>query len=113
MIFEIRNYHFDPELFPAYQKWAADEAIPHLSQHLDVLGFWVTTDDPAEILGRPQDELGVANVTWIIRWDDLEQRNSVLPGLFESPEWADIFSRVPGGMESYQRIEAKFAKALA
>ena len=113
MIYEIRNYHFDPSLFPAYQKWAANEAIPHLARKLDLVGFWVSTSDSPEILGQPHDALGVANVTWIIRWNDLEQRASVLPPIFASPEWGEIFSRVPGGMESYRRIEAKFAESLA
>ena len=112
MIYEIRNYHFEPELSSAYKKWAVDEAIPHLSRKLDIVGFWVSTSDPPEVLGQPHDALGVANVTWIIRWDDLEQRGSVLPPIFASPEWEDIFSRVPGGMGSYRRIEAKFAESL-
>jgi hypothetical protein len=51
-------------------------------------------------------------VTWIIRWRDREQRNEVMPRLFASPEWADIFSRVPGGLPSYRRIEWRFADAL-
>jgi hypothetical protein len=36
----------------------------------------------------------------------------VLPRLFASPEWEDIFSRVPGGLASYLRIETRFADAL-
>ena len=112
MIFEIRNYHFKTELLSAYKKWAADEAIPYLSRELEVVGFWVSTGDEAEILGEPHDALGVANVTWIIRWEDLVQRNSIQPQVFSSPEWEDIFSRVPGGLDSYLRIEAKFAESL-
>jgi hypothetical protein len=40
------------------------------------------------------------------------RRSSVLPPIFASAEWGDIFSRVPGGMGSYRRIEAKFAESL-
>src|SRR6266511_5190754 len=113
MLFEIRNYHFDPDLFKAYKAWATAEAIPYLSQKLDVVGFWFKTNDPPEIGGEPQDKLGSANVTWIIRWRDLIHRNDVLPRLLSGPEWQDIRSRVPGGRASYFRTEAKFAESLS
>lgn len=112
MIFEIRNYHFNPDLLEAYKAWAKAEAIPHLAQHMEVVGFWVNTSDAPEIRGEPQDALGSANVTWIIHWRDLAQRNDVWPRVLASPAWRDIFSRVPGGATSYRRREAKFAEAL-
>ena len=112
MIFEIRNYHFDPARFDAYKEWGEREAVPFLSRELDLVGFWVSAGDDPEIIGRAHDELGTANVTWIIRWRDREQRNEVLPRLFATPEWEDIFSRVPGGLASYLRIESRFADAI-
>ena len=112
MLFEIRNYHFNPALFAAYKEWAKAEAIPYLSRKLDVVGFWFSTNDAPEINGEPQDTLGSANVTWIIRWRDLTDRNDVRSRVFSSPEWQDIFSRVPGGRASYLRTEAKFAESL-
>ena len=112
MIYEIRNYHFRPDLIDAYKAWAKAEAIPHLASQLDVLGFWINSKDAPELNGAPQDHLGTANVTWIIRWRDLAQRNEVLPRILSSPAWQDIFSRVPEGSASYLRIEAKFADAL-
>jgi hypothetical protein len=112
MIFEIRNYHFNPDLFEAYKEWGKAEAIPYLSQQLDVLGFWASTNDAPEIRGELQDKLGSANLTWIIRWRDLAQRNDVLPRVLSNPEWQDIISRVPGGRASYLRTEAKFAESL-
>ena len=112
MIFEIRNYHFNPDLLDAYKNWATGEAIPFLSKQVDVLGFWVTTNDDPEVHGQALDDLGTANVTWIIRWRDLAQRNEEWPSVISSPEWSDIFSRVPGGLVSYLRIESKFAKSL-
>jgi hypothetical protein len=75
MLFEIRNYYKDPAYQEAYKAWVQREALPYLAQRLDVVGFWVTTDDPPEIDGEPMDKLGAANVTWIIRWRDLAQRN--------------------------------------
>lgn len=112
MIYEIRNYHFKPELFDRYKDWARSKAVPHLGRELDLVGFWVSNADTPEVTGEPQDKLGVANVTWIIRWKDLAQRNDVLPRVLASPEWEAIFSHVPGGRSSYLRIEAKFADAL-
>ena len=111
-MFEIRNYHFDPTKFAAYKEWARSEAIPYLARQVDLVGFWASTADAAELRGKPHDELGPANLTWIIRWRDLAQRNEVLPKVFATPEWEDIFSRVPGGLGSYLRIEAKFTEAL-
>ena len=78
----------------------------------DVLGFWTNSNEAPEVNGVPQDHLGTANITWIIRWRDLAQRNEVLPQILSSPAWQDIFSRVPEGPASYLRIEAKFADAL-
>ncbi len=112
MIYEIRNYHFRPDLFEQYQAWAKAAAVPLLARELDLVGFWVTGGDAPEVMGEPQDKLGVANVTWIIRWRDLAQRNEDLPRVLASPEWEAIFADVPGGRASYLRIEAKFAEAL-
>ena len=112
MIFEIRNYHFDPARFDDYKQWGEQEAIPYLERELDLVGFWVSTPDAPEVLGREHDELGTANVTWIIRWESREQRNEVMARIFAAKEWEDIFSRVPGGMPSYRRIEWRFADAL-
>jgi hypothetical protein len=55
MLFEIRNYHFNPDLFDGYKTWAKAEALPYLSQRLDIVGFWLNTNDPPEIGGEPQD----------------------------------------------------------
>jgi hypothetical protein len=30
MLFEIRNYHFNPDLFEEYKTWAKAEALPSL-----------------------------------------------------------------------------------
>ena len=109
MIFEIRNYHFNPTLFEAYKEWAKNKAIPYLSNKLNIVGFWANTSDKPEMRGQPQDELGSANVTWIIQWDDMEHRNRVLPDVLSSPEWESIFSRVPGGRGSYFRTEWMFS----
>jgi hypothetical protein len=63
MIYEIRNYHFRPELIDAYKAWAKAEAIPYLSSQFeerggDVLGFWINSDDAPEVEGAPHDHPG-------------------------------------------------------
>jgi hypothetical protein len=112
MMYEIRNYHFKPELQDQYREWAKTRAVPHLGKELDLVGFWIVGGDAPEVSGEAHDKLGVANITWIIKWRDLAQRNEVLPRLLASPEWNAIFKDVPGGPSSYLRIEAKFADAL-
>ncbi len=112
MIYEIRNYHFDPARFAEYKTWAKEKALPFLDRELDLVGFWATGDMPSEINGAPMDELGSANITWIIRWADRETRDATMASVFTGEEWDRIFADVPGGMESYQRMESKFTEAL-
>jgi hypothetical protein len=107
-IYEIRNYHFQPTLADEYRIWARDLATPHLRSHFDVVGFWVGTDIPPRVSGKPLDELGQANVTWIIRWDSMEQRDQQSSAVYSSPEWQEIYAQVPGGRASYLRMEARF-----
>jgi hypothetical protein len=112
MIYEIRNYHFEPTLLGEYEEWVTKHAMPYMREHLDLVGFWMNVDEPAQVTGKPLDELGSATVTWIIRWDDLETRNRVMSEVFaSSEEWAEITKAHPG-REHYHRIEARFAKAL-
>ncbi len=56
--------------------------------------------------------LGTANITRIIRWRDMAHRDEVWPRLQANPARTGILARVPGGMASYLRLEAKFAEAL-
>ena len=112
MMFEIRNYHIRPESLAAYTHWAKTHAIPHLQKKLDVRGFWVETGEPAQITGEPMDRLGSANVTWILGWTDMAQRDATLPTVFGSDEWAPIFAQLPGGLDNYQRMESKFTQSL-
>ena len=111
MIYEIRNYHYEPSLMSEYRAWATDIALPYIREHLDLVGFWVNVDEPPEVNGEPQDDLGSATVTWIIRWDDIETRHSVMRGVFANDEWRSIMDRNPG-RENYHRTEAKFAEQL-
>ncbi len=112
MIYEIRNYHFKPELFEAYKQWAKEKALPFLDRELDLVGFWASTDAETEVTGAPMDELGSANITWIIRWPDRETRDATFGSVFTGDAWGEVFKDVPGGLESYIRMEAKFTEPL-
>ncbi len=113
-MFEIRNYHFEPTKFDEYKKWAETLAVPFIRGKMDVVGFWLNNEMAPEYAGSfPQDEkIGTANVTWIIRWQDKSQRDKAWEEFQSNPEWQAIFSQVPGGVESYLRIEAKFATEI-
>ena len=111
-IYEIRNYHFDAARFDAYAVVARGDYIRYLRQHLDIVGFWIEAGIPAEVRGREQDELGPANITWIIRWTSKEERDEMLPEVLGTPEWREIFADVPGGGASYLRIESRFMESL-
>jgi hypothetical protein len=115
MLFEIRNYYKDPDQIEEFKEWVAwvkAEAIPYFSQKLDIVGFWVNTNDEPVIIGAPMDKFGSASVTWIIKWRDMAHRKEVQPGVVASSECQEIFSREPGGREGYLRKEVKFAESL-
>lgn len=113
MIYEIRNYYFEPSQLNAYKAWAKNKAMGYLKRKFNVLGFWANTDLAPDVTGRPMDALGSSNITWIIGWDDISRRKATLDEAFATPEWQAIFKDVPGGMASYLRIECKFAESLA
>lgn len=108
MIYEIRSYHFNPALLGEYKEWVQKGPLSYLKKNLDIVGFWVGKDIDSEVLGSSLDELGSANVVWIIRWKDMDKRNSLIPKILESTEWERLFAKVPGGEDSYFRVELKF-----
>jgi len=113
MLYEIRNYQFEPTLFEAYKAWARTRALPWLTTQLDLVGFWTNVAERVEIDMVPTDEPATANITWIIRWPDKATRDAEFDRVFGSAEWAEIFKDVPGGRRSYLRTEAKFTEQLA
>ena len=112
MLFEIRNYHIRPESLSAYSHWAKTHAVPHLTTKLDLVGFWINTAEPSQITGEAMDKLGSANVTWILRWRDIAERDETLPKIFGSDDWQPVFAQLPGGLDNYLRMESKFAQSL-
>ena len=113
MLYEIRNYHYDPAYFEEYKKWAAEVGGPYFRKKWDVVGIWLKNDIPAEYGGSlPKDEsITPANMTWIIRWKNKEERDKAWAGL-DPKEIEQLFSTVPGGTKSYLRTEAKFTEAI-
>ena len=111
-IYEVRNYHFDPARFDEYAEVARGEYLRYLREHLDIVGFWVDSGIPAEVRGAEQDELGSANITWVIRWASKTERDEKLPEVLGTPEWREIFAEVPGGGASYLRVESRFMESL-
>lgn len=111
MIYEIRNYHYEPSLMTEYRAWVQQRALPYLAEHLDLVGFWATAAEPAEVKGKPLDDLGSATITWIIRWPDLAVRHETMGKVFAAEEWAEIMQTNPG-REHYHRVEVRYADAL-
>ena len=111
-VFEVRSYHIDPDRLDEYRTWVEQHGLPYLREHLDVVGFWIGQDEPSEITGPPLDELGSANVTWIIEWPSKAARDTGMAGVFSTEEWGEIFARLPAGRDTYLRIEARFLEAL-
>jgi hypothetical protein len=113
MLYEIRDYHYRPDLIDAYQKWAED-AVVVLRRKLDVVGFWVDAGiAPPEITGtRPIDSpIGSANVTWIIRWESKAARDLAMKDAFGGPDWQAVWARHPDP-NGYLQLSARFMTAL-
>ncbi len=110
---EIRSYHYDPDKFEAYKKWAVEDAVPFLKANMNIIGFWLDNGTPPEIGGsRPMElPLGSANITWIIGWDSMEARAEGHKRVLGGPEWQAIWARHPdaGG---YLQMEARFAEPV-
>ena len=114
MLYEIRNYHYDPEYWEEYKKWAIEIAGPFFRSRWDIVGSWLIKDIPAQYGGSlPKNEsIAPANITWIIRWKDMEHRDKAWADIAKTKEWEELFSTVPGGTKSYLRTEAKFTEAI-
>ena len=113
IIYEIRSYHYLPEKFEIYKKWAIEEALPYLRANLNIIGFWVDNGLTPELTGEDpiEHKHGVANITWIIEWKSEEARKIGFESLENSPEWKKIWDNHPD-YKGYLQMEARFTEAL-
>ena len=65
----------------------------------------ITGEDPAE------HKHGVANITWIIKWESESDRATGMKEVLGGSEWKDIWSRHPDS-KGYLQMEARFAEEL-
>ncbi len=109
---EIRNYHIAADSYPAYKVWANAIAVPYLKQHLPIIGFWLNTDGEVEVLGEPMDSMGPANVSWVLKWQNMDERNEKMAAAFSGEEWDKVFAELEGGFDIYLRRETRFCEAV-
>ena len=112
-MFEIRSYHYDPAKFDAYKAWAINDAAPWLKANLNVVGFWLDNGEKAELSGADpvEHKHGVANVTWIIRWDSRAQRDEQFGEVFTSKGWQEVWAKHPDP-DGYLQMEARFTEEV-
>lgn len=111
MLFEIRSYHYDPNKWDVYKQWARTEALRYMKANWDIVGFWFDSGETPEFRGQDPmpRKFGAANITWIIRWESMEQRNQAHKDLSESEDWRKIWSTHPDP-NGYLHIEVRFAE---
>lgn len=112
-MFEIRSYHYEPEKYDAYKKWAVDLAVPCLKDLLDVRGFWLDNGRAPEVTGANPSpgKHGVANVTWIIHWESDEERDAGMKALGENEKWQAVWAQHPDP-SGYLQMEARFTEEV-
>jgi hypothetical protein len=113
VIYEVRDYHYRPDLFEAYKKWA-QEAVPVLRKRLDVVGFWVWDGaSGAEITGAntQKSPIGEANVTWIIRWESKAARDAAMKDAFAGDDWKAVWAKHPDP-NGYVQMLARFMESM-
>lgn len=105
---EIRDYHYRPERMAEYRAWAQD-AVPVLADLLDLVGFWIDSGHEPEIMGsEPMNlPLGSANVTWMIRWADMAEREAGWEALWDDVRWQREWERHPG-FDDYLHMSVRF-----
>lgn len=112
-MFEIRDYHYRRDLFDEYKKWA-EVAVVVLRDKLDVVGFWIDEGEiEPEIAGSaPIDSpIGTANVTWIIRWDSKEARDTIMQSAFSGEAWDAVMAKHPDP-NGYLQVSSRFMEEM-
>jgi hypothetical protein len=112
MLYEIRDYHYRPDLFEAYKAWA-EEAVPVLRANMDLVGFWIDQGIEPEVRGSnpPDAPIGYANVTWIIRWKDKADRDANFAKALQNEEWQAVWAKHPD-QNGYIQMLGRFMEAM-
>ncbi|MDX1511474.1 MAG: NIPSNAP family protein [Nitriliruptorales bacterium] len=110
-LFEIRDYNYRPERIDDYRAWARG-AVPVLAELLDLVGFWIDAGIEARVAGSDPmtPRHGHPKTTWVIRWQDMEEREARWEALWEEPSWQDQWSRHPG-FDDYLHMAVRFLHA--
>lgn len=108
---EIRDYNYETDRLAEYRGWAS-QAVPILSDRLEVLGFWIDDGIPARIDGSAPIELphGPAKHHLDHQWDDMEHREEAWARLWEDTDWLQVWDLHPG-FESYLHMSVRFLKS--
>lgn len=80
-----------------------------LQPRMDLVGWWLDSGEEPRIMGSEPMELphGSANVTWMIRWESIEERERRWDELWEDQEWLDVWERHPG-FDGYLHMSVRF-----
>lgn len=110
-LYEIRDYHWEGD-FDAYKEWWI-EGLEVLGAKMDVVGVWFDSGTETRISGVDPMPLphGSANVTWIVRWNDLEQRDAVWDALQTDAAWMACAERHPG-FDGYLNMSVRFMERM-
>lgn len=112
-MYEIRNYWIDHEHFDEWIGWFREHAAPFFRRTMDIVGIYPGLEVQHSYSGsNPRDDIIPANLTWIIRWEDKDQRDKGWMGLRDNEEWQMVLAQRPGGSEYLKMIEAKFAESI-
>lgn len=111
-LIEVRDYHYRPDRMDEYRVWAGD-AGPFLRERWEMSGFWVDSGEAPIIMGSSpmEPEHGWANVTWVLKWRDMEERTTAWEELWEDPEWQAIWDRHPG-FDGYLQLAVRFLEEV-
>ena len=112
-MYEIRDYHYRPDIIDRYKK-RAEDAVIVLRDKLDVVGFWIDEGQiEPEISGTDtiDSPIGSANVTWIIRWDDKATRDATMGTAFTGEAWEAVMAKHPDP-DGYRQVSSRFMEEM-
>lgn len=112
-LYEIRDYHYDPARMDAYRTWC-HEAVAVLDDLVDLVGWWVDDGEvPPRVEGTDPapSRHGQANVTWVLRWEDMGSRERIWAAMWDDPAWQACWERHPG-VDGYLQRTSRFLRRL-